>query len=163
MHQNMFMNQSAKSQTAPSSPSYPFKVWLITIAFYGPFLFFLELITYHDIPGAFQILYIVSLYGLLCSVPTFIIFYFGHKILLSKLLSSSLIKPILAIIATIGIYITLRIINGQALNYLALLFYAVPATLLVFLFPIYPKNNKSSIFADESGKETENNQNKISR
>ena len=93
---------------------YTLQSWLVSIIVVGPILMFLFNHSYHDdLFDIYDLLSLSIVFGLIFSVPTFIVYHAFFKFLTKKLYPSLKIKVALNTVAIIGVFITFQIMNGS--------------------------------------------------
>ena len=94
---------------------YPLQLWLTSIAI-APVLFFI--IGFINSPnlngesGAFAMLLMFVFFGLLYSLPVFIITYIIYKLTIHRTQNTLFAKVILNVVSVVGVWVTFMIIQG---------------------------------------------------
>ena len=94
---------------------YPFKLWIISIGIIAPVLVGLFATinnsSYFSKSNSIGVILVFILFGLIFSIPTFLISMILFKILFEKSISVTVIKVLINLIGIAGVLITFRIIE----------------------------------------------------
>ena len=121
---------------------YTIETWVVTVIIIGPalnFLFDYSHLIDSEIIDGYGALRLFIFFGLLFSLPTFLIYHLYFKSLTRKLYSSLRIKTVLNIIAILGAFITFQIMGEGVESIVITLYYSIGITISSLLFKIYKK------------------------
>jgi hypothetical protein len=100
---------------------YPFKVWGISILL-GPFFtiiygFLTSTNSEFDIPALFLGLFLAILFGIVFSIPAFLIYYFSYRLFRNTIKSETYLKLMLTLIAISCMIVTFYLLLGKEFNF----------------------------------------------
>lgn len=121
---------------------YPLKVWLTSIVIIAPFLLFIGSMildsSYYKNPDNYFILLLFIGFGLLYSLPTFLICYLTFEISSYKTNSPLLIKALFNVVCITGIFITFSLIGGSEITQDGF-FYSASVIISSLIFKVFKK------------------------
>jgi hypothetical protein len=121
---------------------YPLKVWLTTIVLIAPLLLFAGSLildsSYYKSSDNYFILLLFIGFGLLYSLPTFLLCYLTFIISSHKLNSSLLIKTMFDAVCITGIFITFSLIGGSEATQYSFC-YSASVIIASLLFRVFKK------------------------
>lgn len=107
---------------------YPVQLWLTSIVFFAPVIFIIvELFNDTDYSGNSSnvgIFVLLILFGILFSVPTFLVTLLIYELAYHKISSAFLIQVLINTISIAGIFITLTLISGSMIPQLKIIYTA---------------------------------------
>jgi len=117
---------------------YPLRHWLTSLAI-GPFIAFIyETISYKVPNDALGTYFLFVTFGLVFSLPTFILYVLTFNKLLQTKMSGWTIKVVLDIVAVLGVIVTFSLIKGS-MTLKASIFYSVAILISSTFFRVRQK------------------------
>lgn len=121
--------------------TYPYKHWLTTLIVSALTIFFIDVISgNNNFNDALGICMLFIIYGLLFSLPMFILYFLLFYILIRKVNSALIIKTILNTVTICGIYITIQLIGGTMMTPKLATYYSIILIVCSLFFKIKKQN-----------------------
>lgn len=109
-------------ETQLKNKLYPVQLWLTSTIVIAPLLLVVIGLINDVKNSGLETIPLFMMFGLVLSIPVFLICLFAYRLLLQKDSSAILIKIVLAIITIVGVFITFIIISGSMAYMLSLVY-----------------------------------------
>jgi hypothetical protein len=127
---------------------YPIKIWLMSIAFFGPIVMSIMSLWEHrdylDNPSNIGLIFLFVPFGLVLSLPTLTITFLTFVFAIRQFQSAIVIRLICLTVSVLGVFITFLLLKGSMAPMLTWV-YSISVTLSSFLFRVYKKRDNLNI------------------
>jgi hypothetical protein len=120
-----------------ASNTYPFKHWLSSLLLGSLIILISDLVKGNNtVDDALGVAMLFFMFGFLFSLPVLVVYLLLYYTLVHLISSSILIKIVLNLVTTIGIFITIRCVGGSMMTIDLALYYSVIAVICSLIFRI---------------------------